>query len=56
MTDFLQDDEDAGVDSHVVDQAWRGAEAYHYLLLAHRQLYDGYVDAAFRTGRLRKFL
>ena len=50
MSNYLQDDVDAGVDSHVIDQAWRGAEAYHYLMLAHRQLYDGYVDAALRTG------
>lgn len=30
-------------------QAWRGAEAYHLLILAQRQLYQGASDAAMRT-------
>lgn len=34
----------------VVDNAWRGAEAYHFWLLAHRQLYAGNVDLAMRTA------
>lgn len=34
----------------VVDNAWRGAEAYHFWLLAHRQLYSGSVDLAMRTA------
>lgn len=29
--------------------AWHGAEAYHFWLLAHRQLYGGDPDAALRT-------
>jgi WD repeat-containing protein 35 len=33
-----------------VDNAWRGAEAYHFWLLAHRQLYSGNVDLAMRTA------
>nr|CAB3267696.1 WD repeat-containing protein 35 [Phallusia mammillata] len=33
-----------------IDQAWKGAEAYHFYLLALRQLYDGYVDAAMTTA------
>jgi|TARA_B110000971_G_scaffold217799_1_gene255422 WD repeat-containing protein 35 len=33
-----------------MDNAWRGAEAYHYFLLAHRQLYGGDVDAAMKTA------
>ena len=32
------------------DSAWRGAEAYHFWLLAHRQLYEGDVEAALRTA------
>ncbi|XP_023690491.1 WD repeat-containing protein 35 isoform X2 [Paramormyrops kingsleyae] len=43
-------EEDASSDSRVVDSAWRGAEAYHFFLLAQRQLYEGYVDAAMRTA------
>lgn len=32
------------------DSAWRGAEAYHFFLLAQRQLYEGYVDTALKTA------
>ena len=39
-----------GKGSKVMDNAWRGAEAYHYYLLAHRQLYKGDVDAAMKTA------
>ena len=37
-------------DSKGIDSAWRGAEAYHFWLLAHRQLYAGNVDLAMRTA------
>jgi len=37
-------------DSRLIDNAWRGAEAYHFLLLAQRQLYEGFTDAALRTS------
>lgn len=43
-------------DTRVIEKAWRGAEAYHFLLLAHRQLYDGESDAAMKTAlRLREY-
>ncbi|XP_048791015.1 WD repeat-containing protein 35 isoform X2 [Lagopus muta] len=32
------------------DNAWRGAEAYHFFILAQRQLYKGCVDAALKTA------
>uniref|UniRef100_H3CMI1 WD repeat-containing protein 35 n=1 Tax=Tetraodon nigroviridis TaxID=99883 RepID=H3CMI1_TETNG len=35
---------------HMVDNAWRGAEAYHYFLLAQRQLYDGRMEDATSTA------
>lgn len=36
--------------------AWHRAEAYHFWLLAHRQLYAGNVDGAMRTAlHLRSF-
>jgi len=36
--------------------AWHGAQAYHFWLLAHRQLYEGNTDAAMRTAlHLRKY-
>lgn len=34
------------------DTVWRGAEAYHFLILAQRQLYSGDMEAALRTVRL----
>lgn len=37
-----------------MDNAWRGAEAYHFYLLAQRQLYEGYMENAMRTGRWRR--
>jgi len=36
--------------SKVMDNAWRGAEAYHYFLLAHRQLYSGDIESAMKTA------
>jgi len=39
-----------------LDSAWKGAEAYHFLLLAQRQLYAGYQQEAMRTAlRLREY-
>ena len=39
-----------------MDNSWRGAEAYHFLLLAQRQLYNGYQQEAMRTAlRLREY-
>ncbi|XP_057287733.1 WD repeat-containing protein 35 isoform X3 [Pezoporus wallicus] len=32
------------------DNAWRGAEAYHFFILAQRQLYKGSVQAALKTA------
>lgn len=33
----------SGSDLKGLDNAWRGAEAYHFWLLAHQQLYNGQV-------------
>ncbi|XP_060781150.1 WD repeat-containing protein 35 [Neoarius graeffei] len=46
----LLEEDAASTDSHVVDKAWRGAEAYHYFLLAQRQLYNGSVEASMNTA------
>ncbi|XP_048354934.1 WD repeat-containing protein 35 isoform X1 [Sphaerodactylus townsendi] len=37
-------------DNRLIDNAWRGAEAYHFFILAQRQLYEGYVDTAMKTA------
>ena len=39
-----------GGNSSVLDNAWRGAEAFHFLMLCQRQLYEGFVDAAMKTA------
>jgi len=56
---YLQEDDESfnEVDnsSHMIGRAWKGAEAYHFYLLAQRQLYAGYVDAAMITGFLSNF-
>lgn len=33
-----------------LNQPWQEAEAYHFWLLAHRQLYSGNIEAAMRTA------
>ncbi|CAH8435334.1 unnamed protein product [Heterobilharzia americana] len=38
----------------LIDQPWRGAKAYHYMMLAEKQLYAGSVNRAFRTAQLLK--
>uniref|UniRef100_A0AAY4A968 WD repeat-containing protein 35 n=1 Tax=Denticeps clupeoides TaxID=299321 RepID=A0AAY4A968_9TELE len=45
----LLEEDASSLDNRIVDNAWRGAEAYHFFLLAQRQLYDGNVDAAMKT-------
>ena len=42
--------------NRALDNVWRGAEAYHFWLLAHRQLYAGDMEGAMRTAlQLRKY-
>ncbi|KAL0586168.1 hypothetical protein ABG067_004261 [Albugo candida] len=37
-------------ENRILDNPWRGAEAYHLFLLAHRQLYTNETERAFRTS------
>jgi WD repeat-containing protein 35 len=37
-------------DSKILDNAWRGAEAYHFYMLAERQLRETKINAAFKTS------
>ena len=46
----LLEEDATSSDDRIVDNAWRGAEAYHFFLLAQRQLYDGYMENAMMTG------
>jgi len=41
LAGLLAEDVAAIMDTKVIDGAWRGAEAYHFLMLAQRQLYTG---------------
>ncbi|XP_063406795.1 WD repeat-containing protein 35-like isoform X2 [Mytilus trossulus] len=50
LAGFLEEDASAITDTSIIDNAWRGAEAYHFYLLAQRQLNEGYVDAAMKTA------
>ena len=36
-------------EAKLIDNAWKGAEAYHFFMLCQRQLYEGFVDAAMKT-------
>ncbi|KAK3766441.1 hypothetical protein RRG08_056115 [Elysia crispata] len=56
LAGFLEEDVSSMSDTKIIDNAWRGAEAYHFYILAQRQMQDGYVDAAMRTTlHLRDF-
>ena len=36
-------------DTALIDSAWRGAEAYHFYMLAQQQWYSGQVESCLRT-------
>ncbi|RWS29879.1 WD repeat-containing protein 35-like isoform X1 [Leptotrombidium deliense] len=53
LSSLLKDDQSVNTAATVFranDQPWKGAEAYHYYILAQRQLHEGYVDAAMKTS------
>jgi WD repeat-containing protein 35 len=41
MMGLLQSDSGLDFDTKITDNAWKGAEAYHFFMLAQRQLYEG---------------
>ncbi|XP_047144990.1 WD repeat-containing protein 35 isoform X1 [Hydra vulgaris] len=49
LAGLLEEDFMSKGDSLLVDNAWRGAEAFHFYLLAQRQLYEGYPSSALKT-------
>ncbi|CAG5866211.1 unnamed protein product [Menidia menidia] len=52
----LLEEDATSSDDRIVDNAWRGAEAYHFFLLAQRHLYAGYMENAMRTAlHLREY-
>jgi len=50
LAGLLEEDSIATDESKIIDNAWRGAEAYHFFLLAQRQMYEGSIDAAMKTA------
>lgn len=50
LAGLLEEDAIATDESKIIDNAWRGAEAYHFFLLAQRQMYEGAIDAAMKTA------
>jgi hypothetical protein len=38
---LLENDIRVDFDTKIIDNAWKGAEAYHFFMLAQRQLYEG---------------
>ena len=43
LAGFLEEDTQGVTDSKIIENAWRGAEAFHFYLLAQRQLQEGKV-------------
>ncbi|CAI8031963.1 WD repeat-containing protein 35, partial [Geodia barretti] len=50
LASLLQDDFSEAVDSSLVDNAWRGAEAYHFFMLAQRELYSGAQETSLKIA------
>lgn len=48
---LLAEDCTTQAQTRMIDGAWRGAEAYHFLMLAQRQLYAGQYVAALATAQ-----
>ena len=49
MQGLLSEDYSSTADTALVDNAWRGAEAYHYFMLTQRQLYTRQLEASLKT-------
>merc|ERR1719446_1894903 len=55
LESLVTQDQATGGDKSL-DNAWKGAEAFHFLMLAQRQLYAGkYTDAMRTSLRLREY-
>eukprot|EP00794_Sanderia_malayensis_P012081 gene12081-13325_t len=49
LAGLLEEDRSTS-DNMIIDNAWRGAEAFHFYLLAQKQLFQGRPEAALRTA------
>ena len=41
MMSLMDSETGVDLDTRIIDNAWKGAEAYHFLMLAQQQLYEG---------------
>ena len=41
LAGLLEEDNASITDTKLIDNAWRGAEAYHFYMMAQQQLYAG---------------
>ncbi|KAI0210975.1 WD repeat-containing protein 35 [Lamellibrachia satsuma] len=56
LAGLLEEDSISISDTKFIDNAWHGAEAYHFYLLAQSQLFEGQVDSATKTAlHLREY-
>ncbi|KAJ3081113.1 WD repeat-containing protein 35, partial [Rhizoclosmatium hyalinum] len=46
---LLAEEKGSAMETKFLDNVWRGAEAYHFYILAQRQFYNGNVAGAMRT-------
>ncbi len=49
LQDLLAEDYSSVAESALLDNPWRGAEAYHYYLLTQHQLHSGHPEDALAT-------
>uniref|UniRef100_A0A0K0FYV2 ANAPC4_WD40 domain-containing protein n=1 Tax=Strongyloides venezuelensis TaxID=75913 RepID=A0A0K0FYV2_STRVS len=48
---LLEEDQSLSIeDIHIIEKAWSGAEAYHFMMLAHKQLLDYNYENALKTA------
>ena len=55
LAGFLEEDSQAVTDGKIIENAWRGAEAYHFYLLAQRQLQEGLSANIYTTDSVNIF-
>ena len=49
MQGLLTEDYSSAAETALLDNAWRGAEAYHFFMLTQKQLYSKQVEASLKT-------
>ena len=55
LAGFLEEDSKDLSETKIIENAWRGAEAYHFYLLAQRQLQEGISIVYLLEKKKKKF-